>query len=150
MISPQSNKKREPRQFKRTRKHTHKNNKFYSGAAWRNLRSLYITKLTNHQYDAIPLISALDHRKAYLIDNVPICETCYRLYIHGAYDKVNKGEELDHIDPINPDGALQSEGWGEPLDQDNLQLLCRGHHSKKTTRDKRIINKKRKGIGGAV
>jgi hypothetical protein len=140
MESPTSNKKREPRKFKR-RKRTHSNNKFYTSKSWRGLRAKYIQDLTNHQYEDIQHLDT--HKVTYLLSQVPICETCYRLFKADAYTTVNRGTEVDHKEPVNPSNALDSKGWGAPLDVDNLQLLCHEHHTRKTNRDARTIIKKR-------
>jgi hypothetical protein len=83
------------------------------------------------------------------------CEICLKLYCADAYDTVEKGVELDHIEPVNPEDALDrkyflhiSEGYGgrtsvefptygDPFSFDNLQLLCRFHHAKKSQRERR-------------
>ena len=65
---------------------------------------------------------------------------------------MTEGKELDHIIPINPEDALdrvvtpimavKSEDcyvtyeFGDPLDQNNYQWLCRRHHSKKSQRER--------------
>ena len=64
------------------------------------------------------------------------CEICLKHYAADAYDKVEEGIELDHIEPVNRENALQSEGHGDPFSFDNLQLLCRFHHSKKSQRER--------------
>jgi hypothetical protein len=144
MISPKPNKPAKPwtPRKERVRQHTHKNNKFYCGSTWRGFRSGYINTLAQHQMDAIPLTSIPPDKRMYLLNNLPICERCYKLFIYGAYDRVNKGVELDHINPVNPDNALDTQNgtWGDPLSIDNVQLLCKEHHSKKSNRDKKIIN----------
>jgi len=48
---------------------------------------------------------------------------------------MEEGKELDHIEPLNPENALDSAGHGDPFDHDNLQLLCHRHHSKKSQRE---------------
>jgi 5-methylcytosine-specific restriction endonuclease McrA len=101
-----------------------------------NLTDLQFTKITASEID--------EGRKSILLSTLPVCEICLRLFLADAYDKVNKGTQLDHIKPVNPDNALQSEGWGHPYDNDNLQLLCSYHHSKKSNRDKKVINKLKK------
>ena len=85
------------------------------------------------------------------------CEICLRLYAADAYDKVEPGKELDHIEPVNPENALNrivtgatavgsksdiieikhSFLYGDPFDFDNLQYLCKRHHAKKSQREKR-------------
>ena len=148
MISPTSNKDREPRKYRKTKKVYH-NQKFYTSKAWRGLRTKYIQDLTDKQYQDIQTVQIYTDKnimscRMYLLSQVPICERCYTLYINGAYTKVDRGIDLDHINPVNPDNALDCKGWGEPLNEDNLQLLCKAHHNKKTLRDNRIITKKQK------
>ena len=69
------------------------------------------------------------------LDYLP-CETCLRLYAADAYDTVEEGKELDHIDPINRENALQSDQFGDPFAFTNLQLLCKRHHAKKSQRER--------------
>ena len=64
------------------------------------------------------------------------CEICLKHYIAEAYDTVEKGVELDHIQAVNPDNAIQSDGYGDPFDFNNLQLLCKRHHAKKSQRER--------------
>jgi len=134
------------------KKKVHHNKKFYNSKAWKDTRKGYINALQHKLWQEAlqnkwSLTSAdlelTDYQKAYLmsLDFVP-CERCIRMYAIGAYSAVVPGVDLDHIDPINPDNALDSQGWGNPFDHDNLQLLCKKHHSKKTGRDKKIIQAK--------
>ena len=126
--------KREPQPYQAR---THTNAKFYTSVAWRGLRKQYIAKLEERQ-----LIEAKgSDRMLYLIDMMPVCETCMKLFLAGAYTTVTKGKELDHIIPLNPDNALMDKNYGKPLDVDNLQFLCRRHHAKKSNRDKAYHNK---------
>lgn len=119
------------------RKHT--NTRFYTSSSWRNARKNYINTITQHQWDTISLMPA--EHKLYLLDKVPICERCLMLYLLGARNTIETAKELDHINPVNPDNALDTMNgkWGEPLNSNNYQFLCRTHHSKKSQRDKRII-----------
>ena len=114
---------------------THTNAKFYTSTAWRGLRKQYLAKLSEKQLTMIQ--SSDTHRIGYLIDMIPICETCLRLFMADAYDTVTRGHELDHIEPINPDNALDSDRFGQPLDESNLQFLCTRHHAKKSQRERR-------------
>lgn len=117
---------------------THTNSKFYNSAAWRRSRKTYIENLTQYQWNVITKLETED--KMYLLDKVPICERCLDLYLLGAYNTVETAKELDHINPINPDNALDTKGkYGNPIDQDNYQYLCPTHHSKKSNRDKKVI-----------
>lgn len=135
MNSPKPHKKdKNPRKTHEGRKHT--NAKFYTSSAWRGLRKQYISELSDKQRTTIRAI-AKPGQILYLIDNVPICETCLRLYMADAYDTVTKGYELDHIKPINPDNALIDQDYGKPLDKNNLQFLCTRHHAKKSQRERR-------------
>ena len=63
------------------------------------------------------------------------CEICLKLFLADAYMTVNRGKELDHIEPLNPENALDSNGYGDPFDHHNLQLLCYRHHSRKSGRE---------------
>ena len=78
------------------------------------------------------------------------CEICLKHYAADAYDKVEEGIELDHIQPVNPEDALDRSytcekgpkdfkyKYGDPFAFDNLQLLCKRHHSKKSQREKNV------------
>ena len=78
-------------------------NPFYASTAWRKLRSYYIT---NH----------------------PLCEHCAKV------GKITPADDVDHIRPINPVDAYDQQGgiYGDPLDVNNLQALCKACHTKKT------------------
>jgi len=147
-ISP--NPKDRPWHTKKVREQSerkHLNKKFYNSPAWRNKRTEYITRLTEKIYHEIPKgywilkdgvrLEVEPHQSSYLLslDYIP-CETCIKLYLADAYDKVTEAKELDHIIPINPKDALISEGFGPPLDNNNLQYLCRRHHARKSQREK--------------
>lgn len=120
----------------------HLNKKFYTSYKWTKFRKGYIAYLTHKQLTEIPEISLPDPYKLTLLDEVPVCEYCYDRYIKGFQPGVNKGRELDHIKPINPDNALMvDDKWGEPLDTTNVQLLCNRCHSEKSGHDKIFINK---------
>ncbi|HDY66574.1 MAG TPA: HNH endonuclease [Candidatus Scalindua sp.] len=144
MISPQSHKK--PRPPRKRFKRKHLNKKFYNSAAWRQTRVSYIKR-----YQALLWKNAADgvwrdrngnqlalesHKALHLLsmDYLP-CEICLKLYCANAYDTMEEGKELDHIEPLNPENALDSAGHGDPFDHDNLQLLCHRHHSKKSQRE---------------
>ena len=141
MKSPQSYKSRNRTPRTKQGKRLHFNKKFYNSAAWITARSAYIHALTERQIKELEL--SPDPRNISLLNKVPLCEQCYRLFKAEAYDIAETGTELDHIIPVNPKNALDSEGYGKPLDLDNFQLLCSRHHAKKSQRDNRI-NKKRK------
>ena len=130
--SPKSEKQRKPREGR-----VHHNAKFYTSSAWRGLRKQYIKSLSLDQLTDIQLHT--DKDIGYLISMIPICERCYSLYMADAYDVVNSGNELDHIKPLNPENALDTEQgrYGQPLDESNLQLLCYQHHFKKSMREKK-------------
>lgn len=134
MLSPKSNIPKPERKPQQGRTHT--NAKFYTSAAYRRLRKQYLSKLSDYQVELIQT-EATPEQILYLLDNVPICETCLRLFLADAYDTVTRGHELDHIQPINPDDALKDEGYGKPLDETNLQFLCTRHHAKKSQRERR-------------
>lgn len=135
MNSPKPHKKdkqdRKPQQGR-----THTNAKFYSSTAWRGLRKQYLAELSDKQLTIITTEVEIP-KQLYLIDKIPICETCLRLFMADAYDTVTKGHELDHIQPINPLNALDSKWFGAPLDKSNLQFLCTRHHAKKSQRERR-------------
>lgn len=132
---------------KQRRKHLNK--KFYNSKEWRDTRQNYLLKLQKKVWD-----DAMDHvwnlpqadlelseaQSLYLLslDFIP-CEQCIKLFAIGQYDYVKPGKELDHIDPLNPENALESKDWGNPFDNENLQFLCRTHHAKKSNRDKKLI-----------
>jgi 5-methylcytosine-specific restriction endonuclease McrA len=137
---------------KQTRKHTNK--KFYNSTAWRKTRTTYLERLQKRVWKSalrkvwkLPSaeIELSEDQASYLL-SLPFipCETCVKLYLIGHYTKVDEAKELDHIDPVNPDNALESKGWGNPFDSDNLQFLCRKHHARKSNRDKKLIQAKRK------
>lgn len=135
---------------KQVRKHLNK--KFYNSAQWRSTRESYLTYLQNKVWDEAKMhvwtlpqaeLELNDMQSLYLlsIGFIP-CETCVKLFAIGHYNTVNEGIELDHIEPLNPENALESRDWGDPFNRDNLQLLCRKHHARKSNRDKKIIELK--------
>ena len=145
MFSAQSHKQQKGRKsFKSKEDKIRTNRKFYNSKAWKDFRISYINKLTDKQYNDILNSNIKENRKSYLLSMVPVCEICYRLYKADAYDKVNKGCPLDHIDPVNPEDAIRSKGWGEPLDENNVQLLCDYHHNKKSGRENKRTEMKLK------
>jgi hypothetical protein len=146
MISPKSHSYRSP-QKKKYRRREHKNKKFYNSKAWKENRSAYIRAYQQRIYyecvryywtirDGTKL-SLSPHQVAHILSlsYVP-CEQCLKLYCAEAYDTMSEGIELDHIEPLNPESALESEGYGDPFDHDNLQLLCKTHHAKKSQRER--------------
>ena len=80
------------------------------------------------------------HQQSRILAMFAPCEKCVKMYVIGAQYDMREGEQVDHMDPVNPDNPLLSEGWGDPLDKNNLQLLCARHHSRKTSQlDQKII-----------
>ena len=143
MISAKSRQHKENRDTHVRRKHSNK--KFYNSKAWRETREAYMRFYRNRLYTEMPKLGRFKDQTltaqqvTYLLslDYLP-CETCLRLYIANAYDSVQPGEELDHIIPVNPNNALEISGmsYGDPFEFNNLQLLCRRHHSKKSQRER--------------
>jgi 5-methylcytosine-specific restriction protein A len=78
-------------------------NPFYSSAAWRRFRLSVIMQS-------------------------PICVHCEKQGIH------TQATDADHIKPINPDEPYNTEHgkYGEPLDENNVQTLCRRCHMSKS------------------
>ncbi len=72
------------------------------------------------------------------IEFIP-CEQCVKMFALDVKPSVKPGRDVDHIDPLNPNNAIDSKDWGDPFNEDNLQYLCTSHHTKKTNRDKQII-----------
>ena len=60
----------------------------------------------------------------YVIQQYVLCAECLK------DNKVTEGTEVDHIITISTD-----EGWLRRLDLDNVQLLCKYHHSQKTAKE---------------
>jgi len=58
----------------------------------------------------------------------PLCTHCM------DEDRTTEAKEIDHIKAI--------EDGGEPLDWNNLQSLCKAHHTKKTNRERAERNRK--------
>jgi len=115
---------------------------FYKNRPWRNLRTKYIELLTQQQMDFIETIPESD--AIILEPKIPICERCLSLYKSQRRkpDQLLSGKPLDHIDPVNPENPMDSEGFGDPLSMENVQLLCHSHHHKKTVRDQKILKRK--------
>jgi len=141
MQSPKSKKRpwtRESKYKKVWPKREHTNQKFYMSKAWRDFRKAYISALQQRVW-------AMDDIYLQSLPYVP-CECCMRLYKVRAYDKVDEGVELHHIDPVNPKNALDCKGYGQPFpDYEGLDFLCKHHHSRRRKRDKRVL-KLRTGI----
>ena len=144
MISPKS--RATPRKRKRVKKE-HFNKKFYNSKAWRETRSNYLRALQPRiQREVLKgylilrngeRLSLQSHQSTYLLSLSFIpCEICLKLYAAEAYSEVMEGIDLDHIEKINPEDALDSDGWGDPFDTNNLQLLCKRHHTRKSNREK--------------
>jgi len=70
-------------------------------------------------------------RASYITDH-PLCEQCL------LANRTRKANVVDHIQPINPTDAYDTQNgrYGEPLDFDNLQSLCTPHHAKKSGRER--------------
>lgn len=140
MKSPQSRQHKEKKVSYRRREH--KNKKFYNSKAWRDTREAYLRHYQNFLFTHIPTGKyKCDYltmpQVSYLLSlGFLPCETCLRHYIAEAYEKVEEGKELDHIEPVNNDNALLSEGHGDPFEFNNLQLLCKRHHAKKSQRER--------------
>ena len=164
MESPKSRQHKEKTPTK-YRRREHKNKKFYNSKAWKDTRKAYM------RWYQLNLFSSITKGKAphwygmdlsmvqvtYLLslDFLP-CESCLRLYIADAYDKVEPGHELDHIEPVNPedaadrgvipivtkynpDGTVEGHAeytYGDPYEFTNLQYLCKRHHAKKSQRER--------------
>ena len=62
----------------------------------------------------------------------PLCEKCL------AAGRTRPSKVTDHIKPINPVDAFDTQDgkYGDPLDDDNLQALCRQCHGIKSAREK--------------
>ena len=92
---------------------------FYVSKEWRKLRAAFITGFSNHLGTDNPHSNSL-------------CIECARLQI------VSITHTIDHIKPINPADAYDTKNgeFGEPLDWDNLQPLCKHHHAFKTGKDR--------------
>ncbi len=152
MESPKSRQHKEKRVSYRRREH--KNKKFYNSKAWRDNREAYIRDYQGLLFRDIPKYrwqreGLKAHQVGYLLSLSFIpCEICLRHYVAEAYEKVEEGKELDHIEPVNPDDALDRMEWitlvdketkylfGDPYSFDNLQLLCKRHHAKKSQRER--------------
>jgi 5-methylcytosine-specific restriction endonuclease McrA len=80
---------------------------FYWSVAWRRLRAAYVRKY-------------------------PLCCKCQE------EGRVTPTQEIDHKIPINPIDAydLKNGKYGHPLDEANLQPLCKKCHAAKTARSK--------------
>ena len=165
MESPKSRAHKEKRASYRRRKHGNK--KFYDSKAWRETREAYMRHYQRRLFNYIPLgkwermdLDAQQVTYILQLEYLP-CEICLKLYCADAYDTVEKGVELDHIKPVNPNDALDRvfigaraikttivpglpdriEGeleyfYGDPFSFDNLQLLCKRHHAKKSQRER--------------
>jgi 5-methylcytosine-specific restriction endonuclease McrA len=162
MESPKSRAHKEKKTSYRRRKHGNK--KFYDSKAWRETREAYMRHYQRRLFKHIPMgkwermdLDAQQVTYILQLEYLP-CEICLKLYCADAYDTVEKGVELDHIMPVNPEDALDrkyflhiSEGYGgrtsvefptygDPFSFDNLQLLCKRHHAKKSQREEYRIS----------
>lgn len=149
MLSPKSKKRpwASPRRPFKQGERKHLNKRFYNSKEWKTTREAYLNQLQrkvwdeaiNHKWTIPGAELELTHdQSAYILsrDFLP-CETCMKLFAVGAYDKLEEGKELDHIQPLNPENALETKGYGSPFDFNNLQFLCRRHHAKKSNREKK-------------
>jgi 5-methylcytosine-specific restriction endonuclease McrA len=139
MESPKSRAHKEKKTSYRRRKHGNK--KFYDSKAWRETREAYMRHYQQRLFKHIPMgkwegmdLDAQQVTYILQLEYLP-CEICLKLYCADSYDTVEKGVELDHIEPVNREDALQSEGYGAPFEFNNLMLLCRRHHAKKSQRE---------------
>lgn len=183
MESPKSRQHKEKRLSYRRREH--KNKRFYNSKAWRDTRDSYMRHYQHALFTHIPEgkwegESMKADQVLYILSLgwLP-CEICLRLYVAEAYDKVSEGKELDHIEPVNSEKALERDMYvcdlcshtgginymditaateldpspvvkcpkcggyceyvpiyGDPFSFDNLQLLCKRHHAKKSQRER--------------
>ncbi len=98
---------------------------FYSSTAWRKFRKrymedLYMEQLRDKAFE--PWQNGL------IMKFAPVCEVCFKQFKYKVIGEPAPGRELHHKKDINPANAYKSEGYGEPLSRDNVQLLCRHHH----------------------
>ena len=144
------------------RRREHKNKKFYNSKAWKDTREAYLKHYQYYLFENIQKykwegMELKPHQVGYILalEYLP-CESCLRLYVAEAYEKVAEGKELDHIEGVNPENAtdrvtsriiisLDIKGnteyedhheFGDPYSFDNLQLLCKTHHAKKSQRER--------------
>lgn len=150
MESPKSRQHKEKRLSYRRREH--KNKKFYNSKVWRDTREVYIRAYEFNMHESVKKytwqgMALKAHQVGYLLSlSFLPCETCLRFYAAEAYDKVEEGKELDHIEPVNPENATDrveleftdepGYKYGDPYSFDNLQLLCKRHHAKKSQRER--------------
>jgi 5-methylcytosine-specific restriction endonuclease McrA len=123
---------------------------FYTRPAWRNTRAAYIQNYIQTIQTEVPQgyitiktgrYELEPHQITRILSINKPCEKCLQMYCIDDTREINEGTQLDHIDPVNPDNPLDTAGkWGDPMNWDNLQLLCARHHSRKTSmRDQKII-----------
>lgn len=67
-------------------------------------------------------------KRASYVRRFPLCVHCQN------EGWVTPTQEVDHIKPINPIDVwdFQDGKYGHPLDDNNLQPLCKSHHARKT------------------
>ena len=105
---------------------------FYRRAAWRNARKAYIKQLEQKQREEIPTLDTVDQKKLELLLSVPVCEDCYKGFLIGYKPGIRTGKEVHHIKHVNPTNPMDTQGiYGEPLDPDNLVLLCKHCHNQR-------------------
>jgi len=119
-------------------KRKHLNQKFYESNRWRRkFKPRYIEQLRYNQYQLAENADIHATRKLEIINHIPVCEQCLDRYMKEFQPGLNQGKELDHIKPVNPTNALDTQGkYGEPFDTDNVQLLCVRCHAEKSAKDK--------------
>lgn len=71
-------------------------------------------------------------KRASFVREHPLCLHCLKEGKH------TPTQEIDHIKPINPANAYDTQNgrFGQPLDDNNLQPLCTSCHMKKTGKQK--------------
>lgn len=75
------------------------------------------------QYDQWEKTKLWQRKRARQLQREPLCRACVR---EGIYDQ--QAQEVDHIIPHRGD-------WQIFIDDNNLQSLCKRHHSMKTARE---------------
>jgi hypothetical protein len=157
MISPKPKKRPwhgKKKERPRPQKKEEPTHPFYSRALWRTNRQSYINNWIQTIRDQVPQGYITIKSERYELEpyqqtkilsmNQP-CEKCIQMYCFDDTRNISEGRELDHINPVNPDNPLDDQGkWGDPMDWNNLQLLCHTHHSRKTQHRDNKITKLRK------
>jgi len=142
MISPKSRHKPPKREFQPVE---HTNKPFYNLKRWKDTRKVYKQNYQDKIFKEVPNGYWIDRlgrkrkvsvrQQTFILSKGLVCEKCMRLYLADAREEneVFEGFILDHIDPVNPDNALDTMGgiYGDPFSFDNFQLLCRKCDNKK-------------------